>query len=163
MKPRQPRTLNPICVEGHLDVGLVSKLKSSPNCYLYSSSIITSERTTSCWVRGLNEFGQLCSWLQRRGCGDCNLTTKQTSYIAYLHVKHLWYAHPSALAMVEYREIDKFLEGSLLRRCGTEAICVRRIGSEQIKHYNITHSNLRCLGLHDSLKCNLLQRTIDIK
>jgi len=50
-----------------------------------------------------------------------------------------------ALAKADYTSFDKFLEGSLVKRCGTDAICIRWIVGEQLKHYS-THGNLRCVG-----------------
>ena len=52
-----------------------------------------------------------------------------------------WYVHPPALAKADYSTIDRFLEGSLASRCGTEVIDVRWIGGEQLKHCS-THGNL---------------------
>ena len=57
-----------------------------------------------------------------------------------------WYVHPLVLAKADYSATDKFLEGSLIKECGTEAICIRWIGDEHLKHCT-THGNLRCVGL----------------
>ena len=50
----------------------------------------------------------------------------------------------SALAKADYSAIDKFIEGSLVRKCCAEAICVRWIGGEQLKHCS-THVDLKCV------------------
>ena len=65
--------------------------------------------------------------------------------------------HPPALTKADYSVIKRFLGGSLVRRCGTEAIYVRWIGGEKLKHCS-THGNLTCVGLHYLLNLNFYQR-----
>ena len=64
---------------------------------------------------------------------------------------------PPALANADYSTIDRFLEGFLVSRCGTEAIYVHWIGGEQLKYCN-THGNLSCVGLHFSFKFKFLPK-----
>ena len=81
---------------------------------------------------------------------------------AYPHASVAWYVHPPALAKADYSAIDRLLEGSLVRRCGTDAIYVRWIGGEQFKHCS-TRCNIRCVGLRDLLKFKLLPKMIEYK
>ena len=66
-----------------------------------------------------------------------------------------WYVHPPALAKADYSVIYKFLGDSLVRQCGTVAICVRWIDDEQLKHCS-AHGNIGALNfiIHSNVNSN---------
>ena len=64
--------------------------------------------------------------LQHQGGVGCDKLQERLRIAAYPQANVAWYVHPPALAGADYSDIDKILEGSLVRfTCGTEAIYVR--------------------------------------